>query len=74
MHTLGGVNFDSVFVVDFGEQLKSILTSFVFSDVTSKNVDFFTLNQWFDETLFSEEALQNLYFPSINLKNLNHYY
>jgi len=60
-----------VFVVDFGEQLKSILTSFVFSDVTSKNVDFFTLNQWFDETLFSEEALQNLYFPSINLKNLN---
>ena len=71
MHTLGGVNFDSVFVVDFGEQLKSILTSFVFSDVTSKNVDFFTLNQWFDETLFSEEALQNLYFPSINLKNLN---
>jgi len=71
MHTLGSVNFDSVFVIDFGEQLKSILTSFVFADVTSKNVNFFTLNQWFDETLFSEEALQNLYFPSINLENLS---
>ena len=71
MHTLGGVNFDSVFVVDFGEQLKSIITSFIFADVTSDNVNFFSLNQWFDETLFSEEALQNLYFPSIDLKNLN---
>ena len=70
-HTLGGVNFDSVFVVDFGEQLKSIITSFVFADVTSENVNFFSLNQWFDETLFSEKALQNLHFPSIDLKNLN---
>ena len=71
MHTLGKVNFDSVVVIDFGERLKSVLTSFMFSDVPSNEVNFFTINQWFDETLFTENAMQNLHFPSINLKNLN---
>ena len=70
MHTLGKVNFDSVMVIDFGERLKSVLTSFMFSDVPSNEVNFFTINQWFDETVFNENAMQNLYFPSINLKNL----
>ena len=70
MHTLGQVNFDTVIVLDFGERLKSVLTSFIFSDVTSEKVDFFTVNQWFDETLFNESALQNLYFPAIDLNNL----
>ena len=69
-HTLGEVNFDSVFVVDFGERLKSVLTSFMFSDISNKRVNFFTLNQWFDETLFDESALQNLHFPAIDLDNL----
>ena len=69
MHTLGKVNFDSVVVIDFGERLKSILTSFMFSDVSSDEVNFFTINQWFDETFFNENAMQNLYFPSINYKN-----
>ncbi len=71
MHTLGKVSFDSALVIDFGERLKSVLTSFMFSDISSKEVNFFTLNQWFDETFFNENALQNLHFPSINLKNLN---
>ena len=70
MHTLGKVNFDSVVVIDFGERLKSVLTSFMFSDVSSKKVSFFTINQWFDETLFNESAMQNLYFPSIDFNNL----
>ena len=70
MHTLGKVNFDSVFVIDFGERLKSVLTSFTFSDVSSKEVNFFTINQWFDETFFNENAMENLHFPSINFKNL----
>ena len=70
MHTLGKVSFDSALVVDFGERLKSVLTSFMFSDISSKEVNFFTLNQWFDETFFNENALQNLHFPAINLKNL----
>ena len=69
-HTLGGVNFDSVVILDFGERLKSVLSSFMFSDVSSEDVNFFTLNQWFDETLFSENAMENLYFPSIDFKNL----
>jgi len=70
MHTLGKVNFDSVVIIDFGERLKSVLTSFMFSDVPSDEVKFFTINQWFDETLFNENALQNLYFPSIDFDNL----
>jgi len=69
-HTLGKVNFDSVIVLDFGERLKSILTSFMFSDVSNKEVNFFTINQWFDETLFNENAAQNLHFPAINFTNL----
>ena len=70
MHTLGKVNFDSVVIIDFGERLKSVLTSFMFSDVSSEKVSFFTINQWFDETFFNEGAMQNLHFPSINLNNL----
>ena len=70
MHTLGKVNFDSVVVLDFGERLKSVLSSFMFSDVSSDEVSFFTINQWFDKTFFNENAMQNLHFPSINLKNL----
>jgi len=70
MHTLGKVNFDSVLIIDFGERLKSVLTSFMFSDVSSSEINFFTINQWFDETLFDENASQNLHFPAINLVNL----
>ena len=70
MHTLGKVNFDSVLIIDFGERLKSVLTSFMFSDVSSNEISFFTINQWFDETLFDENASQNLHFPSISLGNL----
>ena len=69
-HTLGDVNFDSVIVIDFGERLKSVITSFVFSDISSEDINFFTLNQWFDETLFNESALQNLHFPAIDFNNL----
>ena len=70
MHTFGKVSFDSVVVIDFGERLKSVLTSFMFSDVSSNEVKFFTINQWFDVTFFNENAMQNLHFPSIDLDNL----
>ena len=69
-HTLGKVDFDSVIVLDFGERLKSVLASFMFSDISSKEVNFFTINQWFDKTLFDENSLQNLHFPSIDYANL----
>ena len=42
----------------------------MFSDVSNKEVSFFSLNQWFDESLFNENALQNLYFPAIDFENL----
>ena len=70
MHTLGKVSFDSVVVIDFGERLKSVLTSFMFSDISAEDVKFFTINQWFDKTLFDESASQNLHFPAIDLNNL----
>ncbi len=70
MHTLGKVNFDSVVIIDFGERLKSVISSFMFSDVSSKEVNFFTINQWFDESFFNENALQNLHFPAIDFDNL----
>ena len=70
MHTLGKVNFDSVVVIDFGERLKSVLTSFMFSDISTNEVKFFTVNQWFDKDLFDENASQNLHFPAIDLHNL----
>ena len=70
MHTLGKVNFDSVVVIDFGERLKSVLTSFMFSDISTDEVKFFTVNQWFDKNLFDENASQNLHFPAIDLNNL----
>jgi len=38
-HTLGKVNFDSVLVVDFGERLKSVLTSFMFSDILGEDIN-----------------------------------
>ena len=68
-HTLGKVDFDSVIIVDFGERLKSVLTSFMFSDVSNNEVSFFTVNQWFDKSFFNESALQHLYFPAIDLKS-----
>ena len=71
LYTLGEVDFNSVFVADFGERLKSVLTSFIFADISNKEVAFFTLNQWFDKSLFNEESFQNLIFPGIDLVNFN---
>ena len=68
-YTLGEVNFDSVIIADFGENLKSVTNSFLFSDVTAKDVKFITLNQWFDETLLKESSANQIYFPSIKLSN-----
>ena len=45
----------------------------MFSDVSSSDVNFFTINQWFDETFFNENAMQDLYFPSIDLNNFRKY-
>ena len=59
-YTLGEVNFDSVIIIDFGNSLKSVLTSLVFTDVNQEKVLFTTLNQWFDESIFYENTVKNL--------------
>ena len=67
--TLGGINFDSVIIADFDESLKSVATSLLYTDVSSKRISYLTLNQWFDETLLKETSLHPIYFPSINKEN-----
>ena len=67
--TIGGINFDSIIVSDFEESLKSVFTSFLYTDVSPKRVYYITLNQWFDESFLKEESLQPVYFPSINKEN-----
>ena len=69
-YTIGNVNFDSIIISDFDESLKSVITSFLYSDVSPKNKYFITFNQWFDQSLLSENATQPVYFPSINKSNL----
>ena len=73
LYTLGSVNFDSVIIIDFGSSLKSVLASLVFSDVDDESVLFTTVNQWFDESIFRENLIKNLYFPSVDMKQFKKY-
>ena len=72
-YTLGEVNFDSVIIVDFGSSLKSVLTSLVFTDVNQEKVLFTTLNQWFDESIFYENTVKSLFYPSVNYLEFKKY-
>jgi len=72
-YTLGSVDFDSVIVIDFGNSLKSVLSSLVYADVDDKNILFTTVNQWFDESIFRENSVNNLYFPSVDMKKFKKY-
>ncbi len=68
-YTLGKVNFDSIIILDFGDSLKSVLTSLAYTDVSGEEILIVTSNQWFDQSLLTETSIKNLYFPSINFKN-----
>ena len=72
-YTIGDVNFDSVIIIDFGSSLKSVLTSLVFTDVDQQKVLFTTVNQWFDESIFYENTVKSLYYPSVNYKEFKKY-
>ena len=72
-YTIGNVNFDSVIISDFDESLKSVITSFLYTDVSPKKKYFITFNQWFDKSLLNEKSIQPIYFPSINQKNLKEF-
>ncbi len=73
LYTLGDINFDSVIIIDFGNNLKSVLTSLVYSDVSQENVLFTTVNQWFDESIFYENTIKDIYYPSVNYKEFKKY-
>jgi hypothetical protein len=72
-YTIGNVNFDSVIIADFDESLKSVITSLLYTDVYPKDKYFITFNQWFDKSLLNETALQPIYYPSVNKKNLEEF-
>ena len=72
-YTIGKVNFDSVVIIDFGNSLKSVLTSLVYSDVDQDDVLIVTVNQWFDKSIFLENSIKNLYYPSVDIKNFQRY-
>ena len=69
-YTIGNVNFDSVIISDFDQNLKSVITSLLYTDVSPKNKYFIVFNQWFDESIMNEKNLQPIYYPSVNKKNL----
>ena len=61
------VNFKKVFVSSFDDELISSISYFDFYDANYKDVQFITLNLWFDNKYLKEPSLENLIFPSINL-------
>ena len=71
--TLGSINFDSVIIADFDEGLKSVTTSLLYTDISSKRIHYISLNQWFDNSLLKENSLQPIYFPSINKENYDEF-
>jgi ABC-type branched-subunit amino acid transport system substrate-binding protein len=73
LYTLGSVDFDSIIIIDFGNSLKSVLASLVFSDVDDKSIIFTTVNQWFDKSIFRENSVKNLYFPSVDMEQFKKY-
>ena len=73
LYTLGSVDFDSIIVIDFGNNLKSVLSSLVYSDVDDSTILIATVNQWFDESIFRENSVRNLFFPSVDLKQFKKY-
>ncbi len=73
LYTLGEVNFDSVIIIDFGNSLKSVLASLVYTDVNQSKVLFTTVNQWFDDSIFFENSVKNLFYPSIDYKEFRKY-
>ena len=67
------MNYDSFIIIDFGNSLKSVLTSLIFVDVNQNEVLFLTANQWFDRSIFLENSVKKIFYPSINFKSYKKY-
>ena len=62
------VNFKNTFISAFDNELIASIAFFDFYDANYKDVQFVTLNLWFDKKYLIEPSLENLIFPSIDLK------
>ena len=60
-------------IADFEEDLKSVATSLIYTDIPPSRVIYITLNQWFDKSLLNESMIQPIYFPSVNYDNYIEY-
>jgi branched-chain amino acid transport system substrate-binding protein len=69
LDTIGGVNYQQVIIPTFDNDLISAVSFFDYYDVNYNNVQFITLNQWFNKKILIEPSLQNIIFPSVHYKN-----
>jgi len=69
LDTIDRINYKQVFIPAFDNELISVVSFFDYYDVNYNNVEFVTLNQWFNKTILTEPSLQNIIFPSIDYKN-----
>ena len=69
LDTLDGVSYEQVFIPAFDNELISVVSFFDYYDVNYNNVEFVTLNQWFNKIILIEPSMQNIIFPSIDYKN-----
>lgn len=71
------VSFNKVLISCFNEELIASISYFDFYDANYKDVQFLTLNLWFNKKYLIEPSLQNIIFPSISYngyKELNEKY
>ena len=66
--TLDKVKFRKVFLSSYNEELIASLSYFDFYDANYKDVQFVTLNLWFEKKYLNEPSFENIIFPSINYK------
>ena len=45
----------------------------MYSDVDQNEVLIVTVNQWFDKSIFLENSIENLYYPSVDIENFQKY-
>ena len=66
--TLDKVKFRKVFLSSYNEELIASLSYFDFYDANYKDVQFITLNLWFEKKYLNEPSFENIIFPSVNYK------
>ena len=68
-YTLGKINFDSVIIIDFGDSLKSALTSLVYSDVNQNEVMKICKSESKARNKIFEKEIKNIIFVKNRIIN-----